>query len=156
MHMTGAGQIIIFTLDEQRYGIPLNVVDRVVRMVAITHLPAGPDFIRGVINVQGEIMPVLDLRRRFGLLQRPVELCDQLIITCCASLSFALMIDSACEVREYTEQMLTESEVIFPDLPFVSAVVKLADGLILLSKPEYLLSPPAVEAVYELMERELP
>jgi len=87
--MSRADQIVIFTLNEQRYGIPLGVVERVVRMVEITRLPSGPEFIQGVINVQGEIMPVLNLRRRFNLVERPVELSDQLIIIRCAARSFA-------------------------------------------------------------------
>lgn len=152
--MTGTEQIVVFTLDEQRYGLPLGMVDRVVRMVEITHLPAGPDFIRGVINVQGEIMPVIDLRRRFGLPQRPVELCDQLIITRCATRSFALMTDTACEVRKCTEQMLTSSSEILPELPYLAGVAKLPDGLILLSDPEALLSPREAEAIDALMEKE--
>lgn len=156
MRMTRLDQIVIFTLDEQRYGIPLGVVERVVRMVEITPLPAGPDFISGVINVQGEIMPVLDLRRRFGLPGRPVELCDQLIIARCAKRSFALMTDTACEVRECTEQMLTASSEILPELPYLAGVAKLPDGLILLSDPEALLSPHEAEAIDAIMEKERP
>ena len=64
-------QIVIFTLNEQRYGIPLGVVEMVVRMVAITPLSGGPEFIDGVINVHGKIIPVLNLRCRFGLPGRP-------------------------------------------------------------------------------------
>lgn len=154
--MSGPEQIVVFTLDEQRYGIHLGVVERVVRMVEITRLPAGPEFIRGVINVQGEIMPVLDLRRRFDLPQRSIELCDQLIITRCAKRSFALMTDTACEVREFTEQMRTEACAILPELPYLAGVAKLPDGLILLSDPVALLSHREMEAIDALVEKERP
>lgn len=154
--MTGPDQIVVFTLDGQRYGIPLDVVERVVRMVEITRLPATPEFIHGVINVQGKILPVLDLRRRFGLPERCVELSDQLIILCCATQSFALMTDTACEVRECTPQMLTEASKIFPDLPFLAGVAKLPDGLILLQSPETLLSPGEIAAIETFAKRELP
>lgn len=149
--MTGPVQIVIFALDEQRYGIPLNVVERVVRMVEITRLPAAPGFIHGVINVQGKILPVLDLRNRFGLPERPVELSDQLIIIRCSKRSFALMTDSACEVRECSVQMLTETAEIIPDLPFLTGVAKLPDGLILLQDPEMLITPDETEAIDELI-----
>ena len=151
MNMTESDQIVVFTLDEQRYGIPLGVVERVVRMVEITHLPAAPDFIQGVINVQGKILPVVDLRRRFGLSERPVELSDQLIIIRCTSRSFAVMTDTACEVREFMDQMQTGASEILPDLPFLAGVAKLADGLILLQDPEMLLSSGETKAIDELL-----
>jgi len=154
--MTNSEQIVVFTLDEERYGIPLVNVERVVRIVAITPLPAAEEFIRGVINVQGEIMPVVDLRRRFGLAERPDELSDQLIIVRCDKRSFALVTEGTCEVREYTREQLTEEAEIHPHLPFLSGVVKLPDGLILLSDPESLLSFDERELVDELLEREEP
>lgn len=154
--MTRTDQIVIFTLNEQRYGIPLGVVDRVVRMVEITNVPASPGFIHGVINFQGKILPVLDLRRRFGLQERTIELSDQLIIISCAARSFALMTDTACEVRECTEQMQTEASEIIPDLPYLDGVVKLPDGLILLQDPEMLLSPGETRSIEELLVPEQP
>ena len=149
--MSGADRIVIFTLNEQRYGIPLGVVERVVRMVEITTLPSGPDFIQGVINVQGEIIPVLNLRRRFKLTERPVELDDQLIIIRCATRSFALMTDRACEVRHCAEQLQTEAGKIIPDLPYLSAGARLPDGLILLQDPEALLSSAEAISINELI-----
>lgn len=149
-------QIVIFTHDEQRYGIPLKVVERVVRMVEITHVSAGPAFIRGVINVQGKILPVVDLRRRLSLPERPVELSDQLIIIRCASRSFALMTDTACDVRKCTEKLLTESSKILPDLPFLAGVAKLPDGLILIQDPDALLSPDETASIDELIGQKQP
>jgi len=156
MPMTRTDQIVIFTLNEQRYGIPLGVVERVVRMVEITSVPTSPEFIHGVINVQGKILPVLDLRRRFGLPERSIELSDQLIIINCAAHSFAVMTDTACEVREYSEQMQTETSEIIPDLPYLSGVIKLPDGLILLQNPEKLLSPGETGSIDNLVDLEQP
>lgn len=154
--MIRSERVVVFTLAEQRYGIPLVAVERVVRIVEITPLPASPEFIRGVINVQGEIMPVLDLRRRFGLPERPTRLSDQLLIIRSANRSFALVSESPCEVRECTKQMLTAAAEILPDFPFLTGVAKLPDGLILLSEPEVLLSPGESTALDELLGREAP
>ena len=144
-------RIVLFALDKQLFGVPLMAVVKVVRVVEITPLPGGPAFIRGVINVQGRVMPVLDLRRRFGLAERPLELSDQLLITRSAGRDLALLADSACEVREYPEPMLTAASEIFPDLPFLAGVVKLPDGLILLQDLESLLSPTETRAIDELV-----
>lgn len=154
--MTTSDQMVIFTLDGQRYGIPLRSVERVVRMVEITTIPTCPEFIQGVINVQGKILPVLDLRRRFELPERPVELSDQLIIISCGTRSFAVTADSACEVRECTEQMMTAGSNIVPDLPYLAGVVKLPDGLILLQEPEMLFSLGEAKAIDRYMVHEVP
>jgi purine-binding chemotaxis protein CheW len=151
MRMNTLDQIVTFTINEQRYGIPLEVVERVVRMVEITPLPTGPDFIHGVINVKGEILPVVNLRRRFRLPARPVEISDQLIIIRCATRSFVLMSDMSCEVLEFSEFMQTVASGIIPDLPFLSSVVKLPDGLILMQDPEMLLSPGESITIEEII-----
>ena len=147
--MARQDQILIFTLNEQRYGIPLGVVEMVVRIVAITPLTGGYEFIDGVINVHGNIIPVLNLRCRFGLPGRPTKLSDQLIILRCATRGFALMVDMACGVLDCTEQMQAEAAEIFPGLPFLTAVVKLPDGMILLQNPEALLTPGESIAIDE-------
>ncbi len=154
--MARQDKILIFTLNEQRYAIPLGVVEMVVRMVAITPLPGGPEFIDGVINVHGKIIPVLNLRCRFGLPGRPAGFNDQLIILRCATRSFALIADMACDVWDCTEQMQTETAEIIPDLPLLTAVVKLPDGLILLQDPEALLSPGESFAIDELIACDQP
>jgi purine-binding chemotaxis protein CheW len=154
MRMSTLDQMVTFTINEQRYGIPLEVVERVVRMVEITPLPTGPDFIHGVINVKGEILPVVNLRRRFSLPERPVEISDQLIIIRCATRSFVLMSDMSCEVLEFSELMQTEASGIIPDLPFLSGVVKLPNDLILLQDPEMLLSPGESKTIEEIIGSE--
>ncbi len=149
--MNKPDQIVIFTLNGQRYGIPVTMVERVVRMVEITPLPAGPEFINGVINVQGEILPVVNIRLRFGLPERPIELSDKLIILRCASRRFVLMTDSFCDVQECTEQMQTDASEIVSGLPYLTAVVKLPDGLILLQDPEVLLTPAETVQINEII-----
>lgn len=59
--------LVVFVIDGQRYALSLGAVERVLPMVAVSPLPAGPAIALGVINVHGTIVPVVDVRRRFGL-----------------------------------------------------------------------------------------
>jgi len=149
-------KIIVFTLDGQRYGIALEAVERVVRMVEITPLPGGPDFVRGVINVQGAIVPVVDLRCRLGLPTRPVEPDDQLIITRFAGRSMALTADTALGVCDCRQEAVTWADDILPNLPFLSCIAKLADGLILIHDLERLLTPHESQLIIEAVEQGRP
>ena len=55
-------QLVVFVLNDQRYGLPLSAVDRIVRIVEVTLLPKAPDIVLGVVNVQGQVIPVIGHR----------------------------------------------------------------------------------------------
>lgn len=124
--------LIVFSLDRQRYALPLHAVDRVVRMVAITPLPKAPDIVLGVVNIQGRVIPVINMRRRFRLPERAIALTDQLVVAHTALRPVALVADAVLDVIAYPAQSLIAAEDVLPNIEYVEGVVKLADGLILI------------------------
>lgn len=64
------GKFLTFTLSKEEYGIPIQKVKEIIGMMEITEIPKTPDFIRGVINLRGKIIPIMDLRLKFGLQQK--------------------------------------------------------------------------------------
>jgi purine-binding chemotaxis protein CheW len=96
--MAGPNQFLVFTLDGQLYGLDLSVVERVIRAEEVMPLPKAPEIVMGVINVRGEIVPVINLRRRFGLPERPVTDDDQMILTTTMRRRVALIADSVRKV----------------------------------------------------------
>ena len=73
---------VVFTLDGLFYAVSLSAVSRVIRAVEITPLPKAPPIVLGVINLGGRIIPVVNIRKRFLLPERELELTDQLIVAC--------------------------------------------------------------------------
>jgi purine-binding chemotaxis protein CheW len=67
MEESKAGKYLTFKLVDEDYGISLLKVREIIGMLPITSVPRTPDFIRGVINLRGKVIPVTDLRRRFGM-----------------------------------------------------------------------------------------
>lgn len=145
--MEKADQILVFSLGGHRFALTLLAVDRVVRVVAITPLPELPDFVLGVINVQGEVIPVIDVHRRFGLPQRDIALTDQLVIARTARRAMALRVDTVTEVIECPDHDRVAAERILPELEHVKGVVKLEDGLVLIFDLERFLSLEADDAL---------
>jgi purine-binding chemotaxis protein CheW len=144
-HHSGAAMkksdfLIVFTLGGQRYALPLSAADRVVRMVAITPLPNAPDIILGVVNFQGRIIPVINMRRRFCLPEREVSLTDQLVVAHTARRPVALVTDAVLDVIACSAQSLIATENILPKVEYLEGVVKLADGLILIHDLDKFLS----------------
>lgn len=132
--------LVVFLLDGRQYALPLSTVERAVLMVEVTPLPAAPDIVSGAINVQGRIIPVVDMRMRFGLPQREAVLADQLVVARTSKRSFALAVDAVLGVAEHAEQDVITAEAILPGIEYVRGVVKLRDGMILIHDLERLLS----------------
>lgn len=138
--MNDSTQLVVFYLDEQRYALHLNSVERVVLVVEITPLPKAPAIVRGIINVAGTLTPVLDIRSRFNLPGRDISLSDQLIIARTARRQVALVVDAVGEVMELPAEEQIEAGAILPGLDYLTGVVKLADGLIFIHQLDSFLS----------------
>src|SRR5687767_11060685 len=89
-----AESLVVFVLDDQRYAVHLSAVYRVIAMVRITPLPQAPAIVLGAINIQGAIVPVINLRRRFGLPEREPRLTDRLLIARAGPRRVALVADA--------------------------------------------------------------
>src|SRR5450830_110116 len=144
--------LVIFTLDDQRHALPLAAADRVVRMVAITPLPHAPDIILGVVNFQGRVIPVVNVRRRFFLPEREIALTDQLLVAHTARRPVALVVDAVLDVIAYAAQSLIAAEDIAPKLEHVEGVVKLSDGLILIHDLDKFLSLEEEDSLDRVLE----
>lgn len=123
---------VVFMLDDQRIALPLSAVDKAVRMVAITPLAKVPDIVYGIVNVQGRVVPVFDIRRRFRLPEREIALADQLIVAHTAHRTVALAVDRVLGVIECPAQDLVAAERVLPDLEYVAGIAKLKDELTLI------------------------
>ena len=125
-------RVVGFELDGIAYALPLAAVDRVVRAVEITPLPGAPDVILGVINVHGRVVAVADIRKRFGLLPREIELDDAIVIAHTATRRLALVANAVHGVLDYAESDIVEREQIIPESGYVEAVAKTREGLVII------------------------
>lgn len=135
-----SNQLVAFTLDNQTYALRLKTVDRIVRMVEMTPLPHAPDVVLGVINVGGEIIASLDLRRRFGLRKYEVSVTGQLILAHTPLRAVALPVDSVVGLLERSDGEITQSTNIVPGVAHLDGVAKLDDGLLFIHDLDRFLS----------------
>lgn len=103
---------VLFSVDDQIYALNMWEVQRIVRSVEVKPLPEVPPHVRGVVNVQGRVLPVIDLRTRFGLKSKPISLDDHFLITQAGDLSVVLCVDAALGSREVAiEEIPTDSRL---------------------------------------------
>ena len=133
-------EIVVFTLDELKYALPLSTVVRVIHAVEIRNLPKAPAIVAGIINVNGQIIPVINVRKRFGLTTREIELDDQLIIADTGKRQVALWVDTVSGVQNIQAQQHVNTTETLPYAQFIKGVVKVEDDLILIYDLEQFLN----------------
>lgn len=154
--MNGYEHLVLFRLDENQYALPMSMVERIARAVEITPLPKAPKTIIGVINVQGRIVPVVDVRKRFGLPQKKMHLGDHFIIGKTSTRTIAILVDNVYDIIETAKQDLVTTNQIQCEMEYMRGVVKLSDGILLVYDLEKLLSLDEEQALEQAMEHVAP
>ena len=137
---TVPNHIVLFTLDEPRYALPLSAVERVVRAVEITPLPKAPEIVLGAIDAQGRVIPVVDVRKRFRLPAREMNVDDRFIIARTSRRLVALAVDSVIGIRTLADGEVVSAEQALPFAEYLRGVAKMEDGIVLIYDLEQFLS----------------
>ena len=133
-------QIVTFSLDQRLYALPLNSVVRVIHAVYISSLPKAPDIICGIINVKGQIIPVVDIRKRFGLASREIDRDDQLIIANTGKRTIAMIVDEVNEILEIGAKQQVSTTDGMPFAGYIGGIAKIQDELVLIYDLEQFLN----------------
>ena len=139
--------LVVFSLDDQRYALPLASVQRSIRVVAITPLPEAPAILLGIVDLGGVVIPVIDIRKRLNHPPRDLRLSDHLVVATTGKRTVALLVDATLGVIEASPATYVPAGDIVPQLERVEGVVKLADGLVLIHDLERLLSLEEATAI---------
>lgn len=144
-------QIVVFNLDEQLFALKLSSVERTIRIAEITPLPEGPEIVLGVVNIQGKVIPVFNIRRRFRLPEREISLSDHFIIAHTSKRTVFLLVDSVSGIIEIPEQEIVLTEKVIPGMEYIEGVVKLENGMVLIHDLDRFLSFDEQEALDRAM-----
>lgn len=131
-----------FYLAREEYGVDVKQVQEIRRVAEITSVPRAPEFVRGVINLRGRILPVLDLRRRLGLGEVVVERASRIVVVRVKERLLGLLVDGASQVLKIPVSHVEPApeEVVQKGGDYIRGVAKLADRLIILVDLERLLA----------------
>lgn len=92
-------QVVAFKLRSEEYGFSILNVQEIKGLTDITRVPFAPDFIKGVINLRGSVLPVIDLKRRLGLEDTPYTSNTRIVIVQYDDVSVGMLVDAVTEVR---------------------------------------------------------
>jgi purine-binding chemotaxis protein CheW len=125
-------QFLVFSLDERLCALHLSQVQRVIRAVDAAPLPGAPEIVLGMVDLQGQIVPLLNIRKRFGFPERAVGIDDQFIVARMTGRTVALAVDEVKEIVQRPADSIMAAHQIAGPLEHVEGIIQLDDGLVVL------------------------
>ena len=129
-----AEKYVVFRVGEGNYSIPLEEVSQIIRYENVRDVPAAPDFVDGVINVGGDVIPVVNLRTRFALDREEVTRKNRVIIVQKQDISYGILVDGVREILDLDQdEVASEAASVFGmKSEFVRGITKIRDYLLIL------------------------
>jgi purine-binding chemotaxis protein CheW len=142
-------QFLTFTLQGEEYGIEILRVQEIKGLSRIRPIPNAPDYVKGVINLRGAVVPIVDLRSRFGMPEAEYNQFTVIIVVSIGAKVVGLVVDAVSDVLNIGKDQLEETpgmggEV---DTSFFNGMGKVGEKLVLLLNIERLLASAGLEAV---------
>lgn len=144
--MSNILQLVGFRIEEEFFGVPIGKVKEIVRVPEVTAVPDTPDFLNGVINLRGRVIPVIEMSRRLGVASSGPTKSNRVLVLDLGGSTVGLLVGSVSEILKIEEESVEQK----PDLvssiggEYVNGIGKLKDRLIVLIDIEKLLSPEEI------------
>ncbi len=151
---TMEGKYLTFVLGDEVYGIEILSVREIIGLIDITSVPQTPDYMKGVINLRGKVIPVIDLRLKFSMQEEEHTQETCVIVVEVSGTSIGIIVDSVSEVSDISSEEI-ESAPSFEqgiDTDFIMGLGKVKDKIIIMLDIETVLSPEELEMAEEAAE----
>jgi purine-binding chemotaxis protein CheW len=127
-------KVVSFRLGTEEYGVDIAQAQEVIRMVEITHVPRAPRFMEGVINLRGQLIPIIDLRARFGMPRIEKTKSSRIVVTDIGSKRVGIIVDSVSEVIDIPIENIEDAPEMIAGIgtEYIQGVGKVADRLIIM------------------------
>lgn len=148
-------QLVVFRLANEFYGVDISAVNTIIRMQEITEIPRTPSFVEGVINLRGSIIPVIDLKKRFGLPVGDSTKASRIIVVEGAGQMIGMVVDAVAEtLRLSCDAIEPPSPVIASiDAEYLRGVGKQENRLVILLDLSKVLTSREVESLAKVDSR---
>jgi purine-binding chemotaxis protein CheW len=145
-------QLVVFDLSSEAFGVDISAVREIIRLQDITKVPRTPEFVEGVINLRGKVIPVIDLRKRFGLSAEDESKDNRIVVVDIGAQDIGVVVDAVTEVlRISTETIEPPTSVISTsDSEYLIGIAKLDARLIILLDLQQVLSEAEHNSLLEI------
>lgn len=157
LRLAGAGsgeelQVVTFHLGKEEFAVPILQIQEINRLVEITRVPKSPDFVEGVINLRGKVIPIIDLRKRFSLPQAELGRYTRIVVVNMDSRMIGLIVDSVSEVLRLSQDAIEPPPPVVAGIEseYIRGLGKLEGRLLILLDLNKILSRDESKALSEV------
>lgn len=135
-------QVVVFELGAEQYGVDIDTVESIIKMQAITSMPHAPSFVQGVTNLRGKVLPVIDLRLRFGMPPKTADKSSRIIVISVNETEIGMIVDGVSAVLTIGDLAIEPPPPITTtvDSTFITGIAKLDDRMVILLDLDRILS----------------
>jgi len=151
--MADTNQYLIFKLDERTFALSINSIKRIALAVEVTPLPESPGIVLGVINVNGQIIPVVSIRRRFGLEEKAIGLMDHFVIAKTSTRTVAIVVDDVVGIQRIALKSQVSKDAVLPEMKHVKGIIKIDGNIIMIHDIDDFLSLEESRAVEKALTK---
>jgi purine-binding chemotaxis protein CheW len=127
-------QLVSFKIGNEEFGVDILQVQEINRLVEVTHVPNAPDFVEGVMNLRGRIVPVVNLRKRLGLEKRENDKDTRIVVVEIEGKTIGFIVDSVSEVLRVPKSVVEPPPELISgvDSEYIIGIAKLENRLLIL------------------------
>jgi len=127
-------QVVSFRLGGEEYGVDIAQVQEIIRMVEVTRVPRAPHFMEGVINLRGQLIPIIDLRTRFGMAWIDPTKSTRIVVTEIGNKRVGIVVDAVSEVLNIPIENVEDAPEMVAGVgtEYIQGVGKLGERLIIM------------------------
>ena len=145
-------QYVTFVIANEIYGVPILKVQEIIGMTDIVHVPNSPEFMKGVINLRGSVVPVIDMRKRFSLEEREYDMFTVIIIVEMKNMPVGMIVDTVSDVVSIADSEIQDTPNVTSKISsdFIEGIGQVNERLVIILNIDNILSADEIEK----MERE--
>lgn len=136
-------QVVAFKLGREEYGVNILNVQEIKKLIDITRVPFAPSFIKGVMNLRGSVLPVIDLKQRLSLMEEPYSEDTRIVVVKVDDISVGLIVDAVTEVLTIDSENVELREGNNDNDAFIRGVGNIDDRLVILLKLNEIIGLPS-------------
>lgn len=145
-------QFVVFGLAKEEYGIEISWVKEIVRFQEVTKIPEAPAFVKGIINLRGEVIPIVDLKLRYYRQESEITDNTRIVVMKMGEQTVGIIADEVSEVLSIPEEAIEATPGILMEFNNngIAGVGKVDNRLLILLKVEQILAKEEIKAIEEM------